>query len=90
MEPTEPTLGDLMKVLLDLSTRVESVEASIQRNENETDQEGTPPRRRGYRNHNDHKDVRETEDKMSKVTIEAPTFDGRVLIDPWAFTDCAK
>ena len=59
MEPMEPTLGDLMKVLQDLSTQVESVEASLQRNENEIDHEGTPPCRRGYRNHNDHRDVRE-------------------------------
>lgn len=81
----EPTLGDLMKVLQDLSTQVESVKAFLQRNENEIDHEGTPPHRRGYRNPNDHRDVRETEDRILKVKIEAPTFDGH--LDPWAFID---
>jgi len=85
MEPTEPTFGDLMKVLQDLSTQVESVEASLQRNENEIAHEGTPPCRRGYCNHNDHRDVRETKERILKVKIEAPTFDGHP--DPWAFID---
>uniref|UniRef100_A0A2N9GGF1 RNA-directed DNA polymerase n=1 Tax=Fagus sylvatica TaxID=28930 RepID=A0A2N9GGF1_FAGSY len=39
----------------------------------------------GQDRHNDHRDFREPEDRMTHIKIEAPTFDGS--LDPWVFTD---
>uniref|UniRef100_A0A2N9FGZ1 RNA-directed DNA polymerase n=1 Tax=Fagus sylvatica TaxID=28930 RepID=A0A2N9FGZ1_FAGSY len=41
----------------------------------------------GQDRHNDHRDFREPEDRMTHIKIEAPTFDGS--LDPWVFTDWA-
>jgi hypothetical protein len=39
----------------------------------------------GQDRHNDHRDFREPEDRMTHIKIEALTFDGS--LDPWVFTD---
>ena len=89
----EQTIDDLAKSVHNLLDRVERIEASQRETINH---EGDNMRRQdnhGYFNrapnfeHDqyNHNGPRDYDDRMSKETIEAPTFNG--CLDPWVFTD---